>query len=145
MTNRDEFNARVDALGLTVIKTATDGWYDSFVRPDGLHLWRIASSGHGCGIQTAWDRNNRYEDHMPVYADKFVDALNLAVQRDRKPTMWVVFWTLCGATRSFRDHFVICDDQEEAQTKLKDLFASVDNLYCAGIAPIFDSTEHWHE
>lgn len=54
--------------------------------------------------------------------------------------MWVLFWMLVDQT----DHFVICDDEQEARNKFEDLVKSTDDLACAGIGPINVSTEHWH-
>ena len=54
--------------------------------------------------------------------------------------MWVLFWMLDDET----DHFRICDDQIEAETRLDHLINTTSDLSCAGIGPITNSTEHWH-
>lgn len=54
--------------------------------------------------------------------------------------MWVVFWMLDDKT----DHFIVCENEEEAREEFADLVKSTFNLVCGGVGPIADSTEHWH-
>lgn len=83
MNNRDNFNDRVKFFGLTITRTTSDGWYQSFIRDDGLHLWRCIVSG-GPAIQTAYVENGRFVGHKPYVAQgiNMIDALDKAVLRD---------------------------------------------------------------
>lgn len=55
--------------------------------------------------------------------------------------MWVVFWM----TNNNVDHFVICEDEEQAEAIYKQRIAD-EQVYCAGYAPIKKATEpHWYD
>ncbi len=82
MTPRDLFNGLVASNKLRVLITDTDGWHRSFVRADGLSMWRI-KSGYGVGIQTAWLIDGRLAGHYPYYRNNnMVAALAAAVERE---------------------------------------------------------------
>jgi len=87
-TPRDEFNERAEALEadkqLMIIETSSDGWHRYFIRKDALHLWRVASSIHGIGIQTAWIKDGRFAGHKPYYRATFLSALTAAIKRDKE-------------------------------------------------------------
>lgn len=58
--------------------------------------------------------------------------------------MFVVFWTMrTDDPKVFYDSFVICEDEERATAFLEEVMER-DALYCAGMGPITNSTEHWH-
>jgi hypothetical protein len=78
VTNREKFSSTVEALGLKVTKSTSDGWYYSMERADGLHLWRLPG-----GIQTAWLIDGRYCDFKLYEDDNFdkVEGLKAAAAR----------------------------------------------------------------
>lgn len=82
MSPREEFNSAATELGLAITNFTTDGWARSFVRKDGLHLWRISDYYHGLGIQTAWTMGNHYVGHEPFYKGGFLPSLRAAVLRE---------------------------------------------------------------
>lgn len=53
--------------------------------------------------------------------------------------MWVVFYT-----RYFEDHYRVFETETEATDWFNQLVANDPHVYCAGVGPITNSTEHWH-
>lgn len=77
-TPRDKWNALGLKLGLTVLRTGTDGWVALWERPDGLHIWRVIGT-NGNGIQTAIVRGGHYQDHKGYYGgDKYANLTEAA-------------------------------------------------------------------
>ena len=78
---RGRFNATAKELGLLVTDVSSDGWARTFIRDDGLHLWRL-----GYGVQTAWiddrDGSKVFVEHRVYCGDTNDLALRAAMQRE---------------------------------------------------------------
>lgn len=57
--------------------------------------------------------------------------------------MWVVFYTTVNGDVS-EDTYEVVDDEQLAEARFKEIGSTTPDLHCAGYAPIFNSTEHWH-
>ena len=80
-TPRELWNEAVTNAGLTIRRMSSDGWIYSARRADGLYIWRLSEPGT---LQTAFvNEKGLMSDHRMYQAQDVVDALSLAIERER--------------------------------------------------------------
>lgn len=62
----------------------------------------------------------------------------------KKTGMWVIFYTYTSPQNELLDEYEIVEDQAAAEKRLAELKLD-ETIYAAGVGPIHDSTEHWHD